>query len=193
MYEIKDLIIDKTIELIKAYDGNVAKITTRKIAKRANIAIGLINYYFNSKNELITDAIQQIIKNVVTSFRPNIIDVSGMSDFEACKNKLCACAKEVFEFLYANPSISKLSILGDYDNFVKKSNTYLTMLGFSSIMGNYFSSAKKIEISYELTSLMQNTFLKTYRNKNILGYDFASKEDRERYIEHLIDLLYRER
>ena len=41
--EIKDKIMDVTIDLIKEADGNVDKITIREIAKRAGIGVGLIN------------------------------------------------------------------------------------------------------------------------------------------------------
>ncbi len=49
--EIKDKIINVTIDLIKEANGNIDKITIREIAKRAEIGVGLINYHFKSKKK----------------------------------------------------------------------------------------------------------------------------------------------
>ncbi|MDE7063034.1 MAG: TetR/AcrR family transcriptional regulator, partial [Lachnospiraceae bacterium] len=52
--EIKKRIIEITTELLKEYDGDTKKITSRLIAERADIGLGSINYYFGSKENLIT-------------------------------------------------------------------------------------------------------------------------------------------
>ena len=62
--EVKDKIINVTIDLIKEANGNIDKITIREIAKRAEIGVGLINYHFQSKKNLVDICVQQIISNV---------------------------------------------------------------------------------------------------------------------------------
>ena len=70
--EIKDKIMDVTIDLIKEADGNVDKITIREIAKRAGIGVGLINYHFQSKKNLVDICVQQIISGVIAQSKPDL-------------------------------------------------------------------------------------------------------------------------
>lgn len=51
---VKDRIIFVTIELIEQYGGDTKSITARMIAEKAEVGLGLINYHFGSKDNLIT-------------------------------------------------------------------------------------------------------------------------------------------
>ena len=68
---LKEAIICATTELIQEFDGDVNKITLRRISERANVGLGLINYHFGSKEQLITLCVQRIINNVVLNFSPD--------------------------------------------------------------------------------------------------------------------------
>lgn len=46
---VKEVIIHATTELIRESDGNITKITSRKIAGRAEVGLGLINYHLEVK------------------------------------------------------------------------------------------------------------------------------------------------
>lgn len=58
----KEHILHVTLELIKneGFDG----VTVRKIANRADVNIGLINYYFGSKEKLLNASIQLLIRSL---------------------------------------------------------------------------------------------------------------------------------
>lgn len=61
--EIKKHILDATVKmLLQGIDPEL--ITVRKIATKANIAVGLINYHFGSKDNLILAAIELVIESV---------------------------------------------------------------------------------------------------------------------------------
>jgi AcrR family transcriptional regulator len=51
--DIKETIIDATISLIESSGGLIENITMRAIAQKADVAVGLINYHFTSKKNLI--------------------------------------------------------------------------------------------------------------------------------------------
>ena len=53
MSDIKELLIGQTIALIKESDGKPESITARAIAQRSGVALGLINYHFGSKDNLL--------------------------------------------------------------------------------------------------------------------------------------------
>ena len=50
---VKEHIIEVTTDLILQYEGDTDRITARMIAGKADIALGLINYHFGSKENLI--------------------------------------------------------------------------------------------------------------------------------------------
>lgn len=126
---VKEVIIHATTELIRESDGNITKITSRKIAGRAEVGLGLINYHFGSKENLITICVQRIINNVVMCFSPdkkNYDEKDSLTD----KERLADWAKQVYDFLFDNYAISSISILGDMQNYQAKVIPYIRKRDF---------------------------------------------------------------
>lgn len=180
---VKDRIIEVTTELIEQYDGNTKNITARMIAEKAEIALGLINYHFGSKDELITECVQRIIGKVVADFHMN-------QEFQSDKDRLTAWAIYVFDFLFENSAISRISILGDFQNYVENCNSVYTQYGFMHSLKNDISDKDKPILVFILTAAMQAAFLGSKTVKQLLGYDFAKSEDRAAYIRKLIDIFF---
>ena len=186
----KELLIEATINLINEYNGDVSKVTIREIATRSGVAVGLINYLFENKDNLITICVQKIILNVVTTFTPNLNIDSSLDNNSKAKYKLSATAKQVFEFLLNNKSIARISILNDYKDYSDNSNSCMTIKGFIRVLGDLeVDELKKERIAFYLTSTMQVAFIRSLSNSNYLGYDFTNKESRDRFIDDLIDKL----
>ena len=186
----KELLIEATINLINEYNGDVSKVTIREIATRSGVAVGLINYLFENKDNLITICVQKIILNVVTTFTPNLNIDSSLDNNSKAKYKLSATAKQVFEFLFNNKSIARISILNDYKDYSDNSNSSMTIKGFTRLLGDLeVDELKKERIAFYLTSTMQVAFIRSLSNCNYLGYDFTNKESRDRFIDDLIDKL----
>ena len=185
----KELLIDITTSLINEHNGEVSKVTIREIATRSGVAVGLINYLFGNKDNLITICVQ-IILNVVTTFTPNLNIDSSLDNNSKAKYKLSATAKQVFEFLLNNKSIARISILNDYKDYSDNSNSCMTIKGFIRVLGDLeVDELKKERIAFYLTSTMQVAFIRSLSNSNYLGYDFTNKESRDRFIDDLIDKL----
>ncbi len=104
--EIKEKLLDVTMELIKEKKGNLNNITLREIAKRAKTGVGLINYHFQSKKNLIDLCVQRIISGVIVGAKADMEKLSPME-------KLKTSVKIPIDFLMENPDISKISILSD--------------------------------------------------------------------------------
>jgi len=186
----KELLIEATINLINEYNGDVSKVTIREIATRSGVAVGLINYLFGNKDNLITICVQKIILNVVTTFTPNLNIDSSLDNNSKAKYKLSATAKQVFEFLFNNKSIARISILNDYKDYSDNSNSSMTIKGFTRVLGDLeVDELKKERIAFYLTSTMQVAFIRSLSNSNYLGYDFTNMESRDRFIDDLIDKL----
>lgn len=180
---VKNHIIEITTELIEQYNGNVKDITSRMIAAKADIGLGLINYHFGSKEKLITECVQHIIGQVVAGFHVE-------QGFKTDKERLAAWATYVFNFLFENSAISRVSILGDLQNYTENCNSVLTQRGFLLSLKNGISNEDKSMFVFILTAAMQTAFLGSETVKQLLGYDFTKTDDRAAYVGKLVDILF---
>lgn len=187
--ESKEIIIQATTDLIQESNGDVNKITLRKISERAGVGLGLINYHFGSKEQLIVLCVQRIINNVVMCFSPDKKDYSANDGLED-KERLADWAKQVYDFLFENYAISSISILGDMQNYHAKSNSVYTQKGFSMAIQNDIGEEKKRLLAFMLTSAMQVAFLAGNASKEILGYNLRDKSERDRFVESLVEMLF---
>lgn len=179
--DVKEIIINTTIELIEQSNGDIKKITSRSIAEKSGIALGLINYHFKSKEKLIALCVQRIISNVLMCFSPDKVDYAkddGLTD----KERLISFAKQTYDFLFANYSLVKISILSDFANYQPQSNSALTQMGFRFALRENIPEDKKKLIAFSLTSIMQNAFLSGENSVAITGYNLMEKEQRDLFI-----------
>lgn len=189
----KQELIDITISIINENHGDVNKVTIRDITSRSGVSVGLINYHFGNKDNLIAECVQKIITKVVMEFKPDMMVGKELPPFEAAKARLIDSAGKVFDFFFQYPSISRISILNDHSHFTNDTNSYYSIKGFSSIIGDAIKNqAKKELIAFTLASAMQVTFLKAFEDKIFLTYDFSKEEDRKRYISDLVNTLMTE-
>ena len=65
--DARERIISSAIEILYEV-SDIEKITVRQIAERANVGIGTINYHFNSKDNLLSFAIGEVMANRVNEF-----------------------------------------------------------------------------------------------------------------------------
>lgn len=180
---VKNRIIEATTELIEAHNGSMKDITARMIAAKADVGLGLINYHFGSKDKLITECVQRIIGKVVAEFQ-----MTG--EYETDKERLTGCAANVFHFLFEHSAISRVSILGDLQDYTENCNSVLTQRGFSLFLKKEMSNEDKSMLVFILTAAMQTAFLGSETIKQLLGYDFTKSEDREAYIGKLVTILF---
>lgn len=182
--DLKERLMLVTTDLIQASNGNMEEITTRMITEKAKVGIGLINYHFGTKDNLIELCVQRIIETVITSFKPNVNQASSPTE------RLKYTAKLVADFLVDNPAVARISIIGDYRNPKILDNTMKTVFGFSNSLRDLSSSEQdKKLILFSFTSILQATFLRKEISKDIFGFDFNIKEERDKFIDDTIDTL----
>lgn len=186
--KIKETIIGATIELIEQSEGNINLVTARAIADKSNVALGLINYHFESKEKLIAICVQKIISKVLMCFSPDKVDYNendGLTD----KERLISFARQTFDFLYSNQAIVKISILSDFKDYQPKSNSALTQMGFRFALRGDIPESKKKLIAFSLTSIMQTAFLSGGNSKEITGYNLGDKTERDLFISDTVTML----
>lgn len=60
-------LIEVVTEMLEA-DMDIEKVTVRQIAEKANVGIGLINYHFQSKDNLLIAAVGELMSSMATDF-----------------------------------------------------------------------------------------------------------------------------
>lgn len=178
-----ETILRDTIDLIHEADGHTEQVTIRKIAERANVGVGLINHYFHSKDKLIEQCVQRIISGIVSSFQPDLSKTKSAADRVRC------AAKQVMDFLMSHKEISRVSMLSDLNQPQCDDNSMKTVQGFAFCHSGE-NPGKSIQINaFLLTGAMQTAFLRKETLKDTLGIDLYDKEQRDRYIDLIINKL----
>jgi AcrR family transcriptional regulator len=180
---VKENIIKVTTELIEQNNGNISSITARMIAQKAGVGLGLINYHFGSKENLITTCVQRIIGKVIAGF-------DAKKKYATDKERLIAWATHVFNFLFEHSAISRVSILGDMQNYTMDCNSVLSQKGFMLALTKDIEDKDKPIISFILTATMQAAFLSETVSSELLGYDFTKQNNRSTFIERLVTIIF---
>lgn len=137
----KDLIIDKLIEMIQSGFALEA-ITIRKIAYKSNVSNGLINYYFETKEQLIYEAISRMLDQYVKATL-----AMRLQEEKDPKVRLRLFICGVSELLGKYPSYSKIMVENDF-----LSPTFATARGITHIVREIFPEASEAEVNW--TSVM---------------------------------------
>lgn len=179
--EIKNKIIDVTVDLIKESNGNLDQITIREIAKRADIGVGLINYHFQSKKNLIAVCVQQIISGVIAQSKP---DLASLTPIEQLK-----CSVKIpIDFLMENSEISKISILSDFMQGQANDNTFRTLARYYLHAGHVEQNEDTFFKTAFLIHGLQGIFLRRELYKD--RFDFSDKAQRDTLIDRLVETLF---
>ena len=189
--EIKQKIIEATMKIIEESDGDINNITARKIAQNSGVALGLINYHFGSKENLISECCRQIINDMLLGMVPGKVDYTaddGLSDME----RLISFASQTFDYIYSNSSMVKISILSDFKDYKADGNSAFTQMGFQLALRGNFPEKRKRLIAFSLASIMQSAFLAGDNAKAITGYDLKTKKQRDGFIRDTVTMLMSE-
>lgn len=185
--DVKERIIKATTELIEESDGNTDSITARKIAERSGVALGLINYHFGNKDNLIATCIQRVLNGIIMCFIPEDEGVEVPSDRERVADR----TKKVLDFMFKYPIVYNISVLSDFSSYKLKSNSVSTQKGISlAIDRKSMDEDTKRLLVFMLTASIQAAFLTGSISKEVLGYDLSVKEERDACADRMTEILF---
>jgi AcrR family transcriptional regulator len=178
----KALLIKTVIELLQECD-DISEITSRKITKRANVNLSTINYYFNSKDELVNISVNKLIGDTADIYFQNMTNSSSSP-----KDKL------------RNFLISISDMIVNYEKYTKQILPYILLkekfiqaLEILPLVKSCFKenkSEKKCRIiSYQLISFMQLVFYRADEFKSFSKIDIMNKKERDELIDMELNLL----
>ncbi|MDE6550122.1 MAG: TetR/AcrR family transcriptional regulator [Clostridia bacterium] len=176
----KEAIIEATIELIEEKGEQIDAITVREICKKAEVGLGLVNYYFESKEKLISYCVEKIINGIVEKFALICEQTNHFTPFE----KLEYLGNMTFDFLFDHYTVSKISILSDMHTPKENDNTHRTYAAYLPLISSCrpdWNEDKVKRITYSLITTMQQAFL---RNEIILlsqGVNLHNKSERYQF------------
>lgn len=179
----KEALVDLTVKLLN--EGlDPERITVRLISQRAGVGVGLINYHFKTKDNLINIAVQKHINSVIARV-PAALKENNISP----KDRLKGVLKSTLDYLANFPIISRVSILRDYKAPNKDDNTQNTLRAYEHLARKTFGEKDFIQKTMVLIFTCQNTFLRADVIKKEGGFDFFDKSQRDIFAEKLIDTL----
>ena len=182
--EVKEKIIEATINLITESDGDVTAINTRTIADRARVGTGLINYHFQTKGNLIEICVERMIGRFVFKISPSVMEQAPVS-------RLKHTAKRVFDLLMDNPAISRISFLSDHRNPKMDDNTVKSALGMCKVLSDFeIPEKERFVLAFALISIIQTLFLRKDQSGELFGYDMNVKKQRDEVLDMLIDTMF---
>ncbi len=187
--DIKEKIISATIALINRSDGLVENITVREIAQKADVAVGLINYHFGSKKNLVEICVQRIISHVMETFSETADSADKKDAADNNKSDMASFTAIVFTFLKNNPEISKISMLSDLSRPNIKSNSSVSCRAiFKAIPDTETEDIRKIK-AFMLLSAIQSAFLNRQIGSELLGFNLNCESDYKRFFHLVTEIL----
>jgi AcrR family transcriptional regulator len=160
--------------------GDVRKVTMRDIADRAKVGLGLINYHFKTKEDLIRLAIRTFMNRVIGDWAKSSTVEPSNDPAENLRNKLT----EVSEFLAVHPRVSRISILFDLESPGPGDNSARSISSLAPAIAAISGEARGVSIATVIVGAMQHVFLRSPE-----GQEFFDTEWRQRWIEGIVGLV----
>lgn len=180
----KERMIEVTTKLI--YEGmKPNEITVAEITQRAGVGNGMVNYHFQSKDNLIRTA----VKSVMICVKKEISIKYKAMDKEPVEERLAFILKEALKVMSINPEICKIAILDNLESEEETLHLLSDMDEFNQCLDEmYKGDSYKIWLTNGLIAgFLSFLFLKAPVIKN--EFDISIKEHRDEAINYLLKKL----
>ncbi|MEL7657677.1 MAG: TetR/AcrR family transcriptional regulator [Bacillota bacterium] len=176
----QQLIIDTAKALLEETD-DVEKITVRQIAERANVGIGLINYHFKSKDNLLSIAIGDTMAKIILDFSKS----DSYADLSPIQ-KLNTMLKELYALSEQKEKLMRFIVSSDIMNGNMQTPLHLIPL-LKQIFGDKKDDMELRILALQILYPIQVTGLNREAFYMYSGIDVSSEEQRSRFIDNLIN------
>jgi AcrR family transcriptional regulator len=171
--------------LEKSEDG--VDIQIRDVARLAGVSLGIPNYYFGSKENLIREALWIGSSKVIERG----FAIHGSLAIGA-EEKVRLVSKDVGKYYAAHPKICRVRVnstlfLSEDDPHRKRHRQGILLPLFKEIAPHKSEEYRKLVISM-LADSFDLTFLRAMSGSYDIGFDYFDDESRDRYIDKLVDL-----
>lgn len=180
---MRDKIIQSVRELIKE-GTDIGKITVRAIAKKADVGVGLINYHFGSKDNLMEAVLADLMSETAKEYMAN----EFTEDFMPKKDKLKILIKNLYMFSSQYESIMKFLI----NQCLQRGDmgAELTLLPLlKQVVGDEKSEIELRIMAMQILKPIQVSALAPDSFKVYSGFDLYNENQRSKFVDILVDNL----
>ena len=180
--ETKERLLNAAIELL-GEEKQIEKITSRLIAERAGVSLGSINYHFQSKANLLNEAVGRMTYEIAESW---LEPVQGFDDDPVGALKMLI--KETSRVMARYAHLAKLSV----ENILMQGNFDVPLIIIPLLRAIYAHQKSEQElrlIAFQLIIPMQVAMLHDRAFLLYSGYDLYDDLQRDQLIEKQVDNL----
>jgi len=178
--DARNRILKATAELLEEA-GRIDQITVREIAERAGVGVGLINYHFQSKDNLLGIAVGNEMKKMADGFT-KAGSLPGVDPVEKIKTML----KELFRFGERHKEYMKYMVTHSVLNGDMQAELALIPL-LREIFGENRDEINLRIIAMQILMPLQVTSLSPQAFHFYSGIDIFDEAQRNKYIDILVD------
>jgi len=184
--ESKEQILNSAVKLIQE-GKEPADITVRDIAAEANVQLGLINYHFRTKDELMYQAVGVLRYKLASNIFTKDKDKSAYIRFREMLIEICDMSVKYSQYMRftVEYELTKAEIVVPQYIIPLIREIYATSSGAASSGGNKISETSIRIKAYEIISILQLIFFRAKDISNYLGFDVL---DYDRMVE-IIDTI----
>jgi len=179
----KQRMINATKELI--CQGKMpSEITVADITERASVGNGMVNYHFQSKDNLVREA----VRNVTACTKKHFPEKLGAFETAPAEQRLAILLKEVLDFFSQNAEISKIAILDNLENDEGIPHLLSDVTAFNDCLDELYQEEthKRWMKNYVIVGFLNHIFLKAKLIKKETGFDFYDKLERDIAVDNFI-------
>lgn len=176
----KEAIVQAATALMEEKENHLDEITVREICKRAGVGLGLVNYYFGSKENLVGLCVERKINAVIGQFRKMQEETDDLAPLE----KLELLGNMTLNFLFGHGSVSKISVLADMQNPGIGDNTHRTYQAYLPLVAACRPDWEEETVrrkTFCLITIMQQVFLRQEVVSQMLGVDLGTETGRRAF------------
>lgn len=183
--DARNRIINTAIEILdEVIDPD--KITVRQIAERANVGIGLINYHFKTKDNLLAIAIGDVMAKMAADFNTprNYVDSEPIS-------KLKTMLKELFSFAERHEKLLRFTVTHGVLNGDMEAQLFLIPV-LREIFGDQKDEIHLRIIALQILLPIQVVSISPSAFHLYSGIDLYNEGQRNKFIDTLVENLVKQ-
>ena len=182
--DTKERILSTVVELLLDRK-DVNQLTTREIARLANVNGASINYYYQSKDNLVLKAVEVVME----SMAKKLFD-KDMKEKDQV-GRLKTMIKEIAAFSFNNYYLSEIAISAELKKgSINTSQIILPLL--QDIFKESKTSSELKVMAMQIIAPMQVMFLNASQYKDYLAVDVFNEEVRNELLDKMVDQILKE-
>lgn len=172
----------EVVEHLLMDNKDLTKVTNREIATLAGVNSALINYYFQSKENLMRLAADKCLADIGATL---LCQKDSSIPSERLKNML----KKFYKFCYQNPSLAEIKMTTE----LKQGSVYTSQMllpTFREYFGEKKNDMSLKLLTFQLLFPLQVFFLNKEQFTTYFGFDFNDYRMWDTVIDQLVDNIF---